>query len=290
MKKILTLLRPYQYTKNLFVFAPAFFAFKLHEREIFIHSLSAFITFCCFASAVYAINDCLDRDKDRLHPTKRRRPVASGELTVKAALGIAVVLILVGTSLALALRPAILCPIFIYLGINLAYSLKLKQLPLVELFLIASGFVLRLFVGTAATGIGLTQWIILITFLLALFLALAKRRGDVILLLKHKQKMRDSIEGYNLKFLDTAIAICAAVVIMSYILWSMSAEVQSKLMSDKLYYSAAFVIMGIFRYLQIALVYEKSDDPARVILQDMPLQAIIVSWVLSFVLLLNFGA
>lgn len=289
VKKILALLRPYQYTKNLFILAPAFFAFSLHERETLIHSLTAFLIFCCFASAVYAINDCLDKDKDRLHPTKQKRPVASGELTIKAALGIATVLILIGTGMALALRPAILYPILIYMGINLAYSLKLKQFPLIELFLIASGFVLRLFVGAAATGIELTQWIILITFLLALFLALAKRRGDVIILLKHKQMMRESVEGYNLKFLDTAIAVCAAVVIMSYILWTMSADVQSKLMSDKLFYTAVFVIMGIFRYLQIAFVYEKSDDPARVLLRDMPLQVIVVSWALSFVLFLNFG-
>jgi 4-hydroxybenzoate polyprenyltransferase len=169
-----------------------------------------------------------------------------------------------------------------YVAMNIAYSFYLKHIAILDVTIIAIGFVLRLFVGSAVTGIQLSMWIVIMTFLLALFMALAKRRDDVLIFLETGKKMRKVIDGYNLQFLDTAMAIMAAVIIVAYTIYTTSVEVVERFHSQYLYLTALFVILGIMRYLQIAFVHLDSGSPTKIVLKDRFMQATIVAWIISF--------
>lgn len=280
---LLKLARPHHYTKNLFIFIPAFFAFQLTEPGLVLNAFIAFIAFSLLASAVYVFNDWIDRREDAQHPEKCHRPIASGRIRAPAAFGFLVLLLLVGGSLAYALSLEVFSLVLAYLVLNLAYTLKLKHIAIIDIVIIATGFVIRLFVGAEATQVELSHWIIVMTFLLALFLSLAKRRDDVLIYLNTDQKMRKVIDGYNLKFLDSAMMMTASITIVAYILWSISPEVAQRLNTEYLYLSAGFVVLGILRYMQIALVEEKSGNPSKVLLRDRFIQLTLVGWVGVFV-------
>lgn len=283
---ILHLMRFHQYIKNLFIFIPAFFSFKFFDEVSIYNSLIAFVAFCLCASAIYIINDVIDAPSDRIHPSKSKRPIASGKVKPRVALLFALVFIVVGIFILVCLLPRVILPIAIYVFINLLYSFKLKHIPILDIFIIASGFVIRLFVGALAINTPLSEWIIVMTFLLALFLALAKRRDDVILYEASGEKMRKVVDGYNRQFLDIAMAISASIVMIAYILWSISTEVKLRLHSDYLYLTSVFVLAGIFRYMQITFVEQKSGNPSKIVLQDKFLQGVILCWLISFWILM----
>lgn len=283
---ILHLMRFHQYIKNLFIFIPAFFSFKFFDEVSIYNSLIAFVAFCLCASAIYIINDIIDAPLDRIHPSKSKRPIASGKVKPRVALLFALVFIVVGIFILVCLLPRAILPIAIYVFINLLYSFKLKHIPILDIFIIASGFVIRLFVGALAINTPLSEWIIVMTFLLALFLALAKRRDDVILYEESGEKMRKVVDGYNRQFLDIAMAISASIVMIAYILWSISTEVKLRLHSDYLYLTSVFVLAGIFRYMQITFVEQKSGNPSKIVLQDKFLQGVILCWLISFWILM----
>lgn len=283
---ILHLMRFHQYIKNLFIFIPAFFSFKFFDEVSIYNSLIAFVAFCLCASAIYIINDIIDAPLDRMHPSKSKRPIASGKVKPRVALFFALVFIVVGIFILVCLLPRVIFPVVIYVLINLLYSFKLKHIPILDIFIIASGFVIRLFVGALAINTPLSEWIIVMTFLLALFLALAKRRDDVILYEASGEKMRKVIDGYNRQFLDIAMAISASIVMIAYILWSISTEVKLRLHSDYLYLTSVFVLAGIFRYMQITFVEQKSGNPSKIVLQDKFLQGVILCWLISFWILI----
>lgn len=182
-----------------------------------------------------------------------------------------------------------LSPFIIYLALNLAYSLKLKHIAILDIFIIASGFVIRLFVGAIAINVPLSHWIIITTFLLALFLALAKRRDDV-LLFECGIKVRQNIDGYNITFLDTSMAVCASLVMIAYIFYSIDEGVNARLGTHNLYFTSVFVLLGIFRYMQIVFVGKDSSDPAKILLKDRFLQIIIIAWILSFIGMIWWGS
>ncbi len=213
---IIKLLRPHQYIKNLFIFLPLFFALKISDTELLTNAFIAFIAFSLTASAVYVLNDYHDIEEDRQHPTKRDRPLASGAISKVQALGIMAVLFVAGFGLMAMLSLQAVMILLAYVIMNIAYSLYLKHIAILDVTIIAIGFVLRLFIGSVVTNIPLSMWIVVMTFLLALFMALAKRRDDVLIYLDTGKKMRKVIDGYNLQFLDTAMAIMASVVIVSY--------------------------------------------------------------------------
>ena len=278
----LRLARPHQYVKNAFVFLPLFFGWKLAGPAALPRAVLAFAAFCLTASAVYAVNDLKDMDEDRAHPSKRTRPLASGALFPAEAVLFAALLLAGAGFLALTLGSIPFAGILgAYLAINLLYSFALKHKALVDIGCIAVGFVLRVFAGGVVTGITPSHWIVLMTFLLALFLGFAKRRDDLLLSAAGCEKTRRSLDGYNLEFVSAAMMIMAAVVIVSYILYTVSPEVIAKHGSDKLYLSAIFVIMGVLRYLQITLVECKSGSPTLVLLRDGFIQASILLWILS---------
>ncbi len=275
-------MRPHQYTKNLFIFLPLFFALQITDIELLKNTIIAFIAFSLSASAIYTLNDFQDIEEDKQHPKKKTRPLASGAISKSQAIVIMIVLAFGGFALMGSLKLEAVGILSLYVVMNIAYSFHLKHIAILDVTIIALGFVLRLFVGSAVTGIELSMWIVIMTFLLALFMALAKRRDDVLIFLETGKKMRKVMDGYNLQFLDTAMAIMASVVIVAYTIYTTSTEVVERFNSQYLYLTALFVILGIMRYLQITFVHLDSGSPTKIVLKDRFMQATIIAWIISF--------
>lgn len=283
---ILRLMRPQQYIKNLFIFVPLFFAVKITDTTLLKNDIIAFIAFSLTASAIYILNDFKDIEDDKQHPKKKNRPLASGAISKTQALIAMLTLLALGFIIASAVSLQVVGVISVYVVMNIAYSFHLKHVAILDVVIIAVGFVLRVFIGSAATGIQLSIWIIIMTFLLALFIALAKRRDDVIIFMETGKKMRKVIDGYNLQFLNAAMAIMSSVVIVSYIMYTTSAEVVEKFHSRNLYLTSLFVILGIMRYLQISFVSIDSGSPTKIVLKDHFMQLTILAWLASFIWIL----
>ncbi len=275
-------MRPQQYIKNLFIFLPLFFALKITDTGLLTNAFIAFIAFSLTASAVYILNDYHDIEEDRQHPKKKNRPLASGAISKVQALGIMAVLFVAGFGLMAMLSLQAVMILLAYVMMNIAYSLYLKHIAILDVTIIAIGFVLRLFIGSVVTNIPLSMWIVVMTFLLALFMALAKRRDDVLIYLDTGKKMRKVIDGYNLQFLDTAMAIMASVVIVSYTIYTTSPEVVTRVHSQYLYLTALFVILGIMRYLQITFVLKDSGSPTKIVFKDRFIQLTLLGWIITF--------
>ena len=283
MNNIITLMRPHQYIKNLFIFIPLFFAMKITDTHLLFQTVFAFVAFSLTASAIYILNDYHDIKEDRLHPTKRFRPLASGAVCRSQAILIMGFLFLFGFIMMAVLSWQGFAILLLYVVMNIAYSFRLKHIAIIDIIIISLGFVLRLFVGAVVANIELSAWIVVMTFLLALFMALAKRRDDVLIFNQTGKKMRRVIDGYNLQFLDTAMAIMAAVVIVAYTIYTTSPQTVEKFHSKYLYLTAFFVIVGVMRYLQITFVYEDSGSPTKIVLKDRFMQFVLIGWVMTFV-------
>jgi len=282
MTAIIQLMRPHQYVKNLFIFLPLFFALKVTNTDLLFNAFIAFIAFSITASAIYTFNDYHDIEEDRLHPQKKKRPLAAGTISKPQAIIIMMLLFIVGFTLitALSVNASIILATYVFL--NIAYSFHLKHIAILDITIIAIGFVLRLFVGSVVTDTHLSMWIVVMTFLLALFMALAKRRDDVLLYLNTGKKMRKVVDGYNLQFLDGAMMVMASVVIVAYTIYTTSPEVVARVQNEYLYLTAFFVILGILRYLQITFVEEDSGSPTRIVLKDHFIQLTLLGWIASF--------
>jgi len=281
IKQITSLLRVSQYIKNIFIFAPLFFAARFSEIDLIISATIAFISFSLCASAVYIFNDYQDIEDDRLHAKKKFRPLASGQISTRLAFALMGILMIAAFALLLPKSLPASSILAFYLLSNIAYSLKLKHIPIIDISIISLGFVFRLLVGALVCEIDLSHWIVIMTFLLALFLALAKRRDDVLIYTQTGEKMRKVIDGYNLPFLDIAMTIMSAVVIVVYLLYTTSALPLLE-EGNYLYLTTIFVIIGILRYLQITLVEENSGSPTQIVLNDRFIQIDILLWVASF--------
>jgi len=286
MAAFIRLARPHQYLKNGFIFLPLFFGYQFTHWQSLLRVTLSFLVFCLAASSVYVLNDIIDIQDDRLHPVKKNRPLASGAISVTEAGFFLILLALSSLGLALFFPDySVLMLMVGYIGMNIAYSLTLKHIPIVDVATIATGFVLRVFVGARAAGIPVSHWIVLMTFLLALFLALAKRRDD-LLLAGEGNLLRRSLSGYTMEYVSMSMGVMAAVTIVSYILYTLSPEVIIKHGTDNLYLTTFWVILGLLRYLQITLVENLSGSPTRTLIHDVFLQIIIAGWIAHFVLLL----
>lgn len=290
VSSIVRLMRPQQWVKNGFVFLPMFFSGRLLDGFCWRQSILSFLAFSFAASAVYCLNDIRDVEADRLHPRKRNRPVASGDVSVPVA---SVIMVVIG-ALALAIGFFALgaqgleagSVLAAYLVMNVLYCLRLKRFAIVDVFIISIGFVLRLMMGGLACEIWMSPWIVCLTFLLALFLAFAKRRDDVVILEATGVVTRGNILKYNLPFLNQTLGIVGAVTMMCYLMYSVSPEVVARLDCEYVYVTSIFVLAGILRYLQIAIVDVKSGSPTKVLLKDRFVQACIICWVASFATIL----
>lgn len=289
MRDWLKLLRPQHYVKNAFVLMPLFFAGDIAHPSELGASLIAFVAFSLVASAVYIINDARDVKQDRLHPEKCLRPLASGKIPMRQAI-IAVFALIAGASaislLLLNAQATIL--LAVYLAMNIAYSFGLKSIAILDISMVATGFVLRLLVGATAAGIALSHWIIIMTFLLALFLALAKRRDDVQLFLAHGDKTRKAVDGYSLEVVNHGMSILAAVVIVAYLMYCTAPEVQAQWQAPWLYTTGVWVVLGVMRYLQITHIEENSGNPTKIMLKDRFVQLTVVGWLASFAAIIYY--
>lgn len=290
---ILQLLRPHQWLKNLFIFLPLFFDRHLFEWNYFLPALVAFFAYSFAASSIYCFNDIYDVEADRLHPKKCKRPIASGAISktmgyilMAASLLISLAILLMCQNLIGGGKIYLLGILAFYYLMNLAYCIRLKQQAIVDVFIIALGFVLRILMGGVATGIYISHWIILMTFLLALFLAFAKRRDDVAMYEASGVKARKNIDRYNLDFMNQAISVVASITMVCYIMYTVSEDVVTRLGSRYVYVTSVFVLAGIIRYLQVAIVDVKSGSPTKVLMKDRFVQASVLGWLLTFALIL----
>jgi decaprenyl-phosphate phosphoribosyltransferase len=282
----LKLLRPKDWAKNLFLFIPLFFGRQIFNLDKLIHVFYGFIAFSCIASSIYIINDYRDREDDRKHPVKCRRPLASGEVSPTAALIICALLIVGGMGLAWWIRDKYLLVLIIYFIINLAYSLGLKSIAILDIMILAAGFVLRIKGGSVISYVPLSEWIVIMVFLLAVFMAIGKRRDDVLLKLSSGTDMRKSIKGYNLEFLNVLLALVSAVIIVAYLMYTMSPVTIQYTGSSRLYYTCVFVLAGLMRYLQIIYIISDSGSPTKILYKDRFIQLTLILWVTSYILLL----
>ena len=285
MKQYIKLIRPHQWVKNIFVLIPAFFAGKIGLLYSEPKLVMAVVAFCLIASSVYILNDIFDLEKDKLHEVKRGRPLATGAVAVKAAIALLVVLAVSAFGIAFLISFPFLYVIAGYFGLNIVYSLYLKHVSLIDISIIAIGFILRVLAGGIAAQVPISKWLIMMTFLLACCLALGKRRDDLLLDVE-KERLRPALKGYTLPFIDTCLVVLGVTTIVCYIMYTVSEDVVQRLHSDHIYLTSIFVILGILRFLQIAIVEQKSGSPTLILLKDTMIQAMIGLWFVAFLIIL----
>lgn len=278
--------RPEQWTKNLFVFAALLFAKRLEDGAAFRVVVETFVIFCALSSAVYLFNDIADRDADREHPVKRFRPIAAGEISPALAGGAGLVLTGAGLTAAWAITPALGLTALAYVALQVAYSLALKHVVIVDALAIASGFVLRAVAGGVAIAVPVSNWLLACTTLLALFLALAKRRHELTALAGGATRHRPILDEYNPYLLDQMIAVVTASAVVAYAAYTTSPETSAKLGTDRLALTIPFVLYGIFRYLYLVHRKDGGGNPSTLLLADAPLLACVVMWAVAVAVLL----
>ncbi|MEM7052297.1 MAG: decaprenyl-phosphate phosphoribosyltransferase [Acidobacteriota bacterium] len=271
-------LRPTQWAKNLFVLAPLVFGHALFDRELLGRGLAAFAAFCLAASAIYLFNDLRDRERDRLHPLKRHRPIASGALPVGLATTASLTAAAAALGIAYALGPLCLLVIAIYLVLNGLYTLHLKQVVILDVMIISLGFVLRVLAGGAAIGVAVSHWLLLCTIFLALFLGFSKRRHEISLLAERAADQRQVLSQYSLPFLDQMINVVTASSVVAYALWAVAPETTARYGGPYLIYTIPLVLFGVFRYLY--LVYQRRDErnPTEALMKDWPFLTNLLLW------------
>jgi len=283
INNIAKLVRMRHWVKNGFVFLPVFFAGKI-EMIFNENLLSLFVSFCLASSAIYILNDIVDVDKDRKHPIKKYRPIASGFFTVKLSR-----ILFLFTSLLFLFSLILLNESYLfvtgYFVLNILYSFYLKHVSIVDVSSISAGFVLRELAGGAESNVFVSHWMIIVTFLLTVSIGFAKRRDDLVLMQDEKSSIK-SLDGYTITFLDIAKSISFSITLISYILYSISTEVIARIGSDKLYITSLFVFLGIIRYIQITVVDKNSGSPIDVLWKDKFLQITIVLWALTFLFII----
>lgn len=289
MKKTLLLIRPQQWIKNGFVLIPMFFGGRLLNVDDTIASVVTFFAFSFVASAIYCFNDIIDVEADRRHPVKCHRPIASGAVSVPTAYALMVILTLLSALLLFFLpqRAGETAGIVaFYFLLNMAYCLWLKRHAIIDVCTVAFGFVLRILAGGMACEVAVSNWLVLMTFLLALFLSFAKRRDDVLRMNETGEPPRRNTIRYNLTFVNQAITVTGTVTLVCYIMYTVSPEVVSRFHAPYLYLTSIFVLVGLLRYMQLTVVDEVSGDPTKILLRDRFTQAIVVAWIMSFLLII----
>ena len=282
MSQVIKLLRVSQYVKNGFLFLPFFFSIQTLSFNMVEQLVIAFIGFSSIASMVYIMNDIIDADLDKIHPKKKSRPIAAGTISKKQAFIIALILGFVGTTISFFQGTLLFT--YSYILLNILYSLKVKHIPILDVITIALGFILRLMIGAHVTFVELSMWIIIMTFLLTLFLAFSKRRGDLFNL--KNAETRPVLAEYNQSFLNVSMAIMGSVTMVAYLMYTTSADVIARSGSNQLYITGIFVLYGILRYLKITFFEHKSDNPTDVLIKDTGLQLTIIGWLISFAVIL----
>jgi 4-hydroxybenzoate polyprenyltransferase len=278
IRQLVRLMRPHQWLKNSFVLVGLLFGHAWHDQDKVFQALVAFAAFCLLSSAVYVFNDLLDRAEDRLHPVKMHRPLASGSVTMANALTLIAVLLTLGLVLAFSIPGRAASIFLLYLVLNIAYTLRLKHVVVLDVFIISSGFMLRLLAGTVGIGIAPSHWLLLCGLMLTLFLGFAKRRAELTALPEDSVGHRRVLEHYSEPLLDQFITIVAACTVVSYSLYTVSAETVVLHGSNHLMLTVPFVLYGLLRYLFRLHRTGGGGDPARELLTDPHLIIAVSGW------------
>lgn len=289
MKNLIRLIRPHQWVKNLVVLLPVFFGGALLHIESVYAGLITALCFSFAASSIYCLNDIVDVDDDRRHPVKCHRPLASGAISIAQGYILMFLMFILSMLSTFLLRQSQLetaSIILFYWLLNIAYCLKLKQYAIIDVCVVSFGFVLRILAGGYATSIHLSKWIVLMTFLLMLFLSFAKRRDDVVRMNETGHAPRQNTIRYNLTFINQAITITSSVTLVCYIMYTVSPETIQNFHTDYLYLTSVFVLVGLLRYIQIAVVDKRSGDPTKVMLHDRFMQFVVLAFGLAFLFII----
>lgn len=286
IKEIIKSLRPHQWTKNFFVFAPLIFSENVFNFPLILKSVLAFALFCVLSGAVYIWNDLRDIDEDKLHPVKSQRPLASGRLEKTPAVVAFVFLCVLGLSLSFILNFNFFLLALGYVLLQMAYSGWLKHVVILDVLLVAAGFLIRVIAGAVAIDVVISEWLLICPFLLALFIALSKRRHELIFLEKEASNHRPILKEYSPYLLDQMISVVTASTVIAYCLYTISEETIAKFGSSNLIFTVPFVLYGIFRYLY--LIHQKCEggSPEALLLKDKPFFFGILLWIVSSIFIL----
>ena len=287
IRTFLTAIRWHQWSKNSFVFVGLIFGHRWQDPSALLSALLAFIAFCCAASSIYLFNDLIDQDQDRQHPKKRHRPIASGALPARTAVGFCSLLMMSAIAVGWLVSPWALLCVLSYLGLNTAYSIRLKHVVLLDVFCIASGFMLRIFIGTLGIGVPPSHWLVLCSLMVTLFLGFAKRRAELSAIGDKDVQTRAVLDKYSISLLDSCIAISTACVIISYSLYTVAPETIRIHGTDNLIYSAPIVVYALYRYIFLLHHYNRGEDPSREVFGDPHILVAVALWALCVLALLH---
>ena len=281
-------MRPTHWIKNLFIFAPLIFSLKLFDFFLLLKTVAAFLLFCILSGSLYILNDLFDREEDKLHPKKSKRPIASGTISKSEAISIFFALSIIGLFLAFWLNKYFFIAALVYFVLQIAYSIKLKHVVIVDVFIITFGFVIRVVAGGLVIEVPISSWLLICTMLLALFLAMSKRRHEIVLLEDMASNHRPILKEYSPYLLDQMIAVVTASTLIAYCLYTISAETVEKFGTTNLVFTVPFVLYGIFRYLYLTHQKGKGGSPESLIIKDKPLLINILLWAGTVFFILYF--
>ncbi len=294
LRDVAQLLRPWQWSKNGILFAGLVFSVHLLDPAFALRALGGFVTFCLASSAIYVLNDLCDVERDRLHPTKRNRPIASGRLRPRSALTVLAVLLVASAVLGGRLGASFLGVLGMFYLVNVGYSLWLKNVVILDVLLIAISFVIRAIGGVMALRpldptIEISPWLLVCTFFLALFLGLGKRRHELVLLETDASGHRATLREYSKGFLDQLIAIVTAGTLLAYAIYTVAPGTVSKFHTPSLVYTIPFVVYGVFRYLYLIWEREQGGSPSRTFYRDLPILLTTLGWLATVVVVIYAG-
>jgi 4-hydroxybenzoate polyprenyltransferase len=289
MRPVIRLLRPEQWLKNFFIFAPLIFSKHLFQGSYLATALEAFLVFSLLSSTVYIFNDIADREYDRSHPTKRNRPIAAGTVSIPKAIVVAFVLLLLIALLLTNLNPKFLFVASLYFVMNLAYSFFLKQVILVDVFVVAAGFMMRVLAGAFAINVQVSEWLVLCTLFVSLFLSISKRRGELMLVKSSPDfEGRAVLKEYDLEFLDQMMTVAASGMAISYALYTVAERTISVFGTSSLIFTTFFVLFGIFRYLYLVRLRRTEDNPTHMLATDPVTLLNVAAWFFACVVIIYF--
>jgi 4-hydroxybenzoate polyprenyltransferase len=289
IRDLLETMRPNQWVKNGAVFAALVFSKNVFDPRMVHRVVTTFLLFCLVSGTVYIFNDVLDRRRDRLHPAKRDRPIASGRLDARSALSFAILLFIVSLLCGFLTGGGLGWLLLLYFGLNFAYSVKLKEIVLIDVFAIAAGFVIRVLSGAVVIEVEISSWLIVCTILLALFLAFSKRRHEIVVLEGIAGDHRKILSEYSTAFLDQMISVVTASTVVCYTLYTVSEETVAKFQTKALIYTVPFVLYGIFRYLYLIHLKRGGGNPSVHLLTDVPLIVNILLWIFTAAMIIYYN-
>lgn len=289
MHSIIRLTRPHHWIKNLFVLLPLIFGGSLLDAFEVYQAIVATMAFCFIASAIYCFNDIIDVEADRRHTEKCHRPIASGQVSVTQGYVVMLVCVCLSFAMCAILRDntiETMSVVAAYFVMEIIYCVSLKRYAVIDVCILAMGFVLRILTGGLATNITPSHWLVLMTFLIALLMAFGKRRDDVLKYMRTGIPPRHNTKRYNLDFINQAITVNAAVTLVCYIMYTVTPAVEEQLHCQYAYLTTVFVILGLYRYMQLVSVDDNSGDPTKLVLHDRLLQAVVLLWLATFIVMI----